>query len=177
MFAELLRRKTTSFCSLSSEQVAALESHYHLLLRWNRVLNLTAIRDEAEIVERHYAESLFLGAGLPEGRLHIADVGSGAGFPGLPIAVLRPECTVTLIESHHRKAAFLREASREMPNVQVSARRAEEMSASFDWVVSRAVRRGDIPPIAPRFALLTSTPAGSDVRPLPWRPDRFACFT
>src|SRR5437868_3656406 len=93
-------------------KLAALEVHYNLLLRWNTVLNLTGITDLDTAVERHYCESIFLAAHLPAGPLRLADIGSGAGFPGLPIAVLRPDCMVTLIESHQRKSVFLREASR-----------------------------------------------------------------
>ena len=113
-----------------------LEAHYRLLLLWNRTLNLSAITGLEEAVERHYCESLFLGAHLPPGSLAIVDIGSGAGFPGLPVAVLRPECSVTLIESHQRKAVFLREASRGLPGVRVVAKRAEDVRAD--------VRCGDI---------------------------------
>jgi 16S rRNA (guanine527-N7)-methyltransferase len=129
---------------LTSEQCEALEAHLELLLRWNRTVNLTAIRNREEAIERHYCESLFLGARLPAGRLSIADVGSGAGFPGFPVAVLRPDCMVTLIESHQRKAVFLREASRGLPNVRVLAKRAEDVKDGFDWVISRAVSYKDL---------------------------------
>ena len=105
--------------ALSAEQEAVLEAHLELLMRWNRTVNLTAIRNREEAIERHYCESLFLGSRLPAGRLRIADVGSGAGFPGFPVAVLRPDCLVTLIESHQRKAVFLREAARQVGNVRV----------------------------------------------------------
>lgn len=143
---------------LSREQEAALEAHLDLLLRWNRKLNLTAIRNREEAIERHYRESLFLGAHLPSGALRIADVGSGAGFPGFPVAVLRPECSVTLIESHQRKAVFLREASRNVENVRVLAKRAEDIGEIFDWVISRAVSYEDLAPflknLAPNVDLL-----------------------
>ena len=102
MFAELLLERLGSWVPLAPEQVRVLERHYELMVRWNKVLNLTAVREVAEIVERHYCESLFLGSHLPAGALRIADVGSGAGFPGIPVAILRPECPVTLIESHQR---------------------------------------------------------------------------
>src|ERR1035437_3234294 len=111
MFADLLRQRLAGVVELSPGQVEALEAHYQLLLRWNRTLNLTSIKRMEEVVERHYCESLFLGTHLPQGGLRIADVGAGAGFPGFPVAVLRPDCSVTLIESHQRKAVFLREAS------------------------------------------------------------------
>ena len=171
--------------ALSAEQCAALEAHLELLLRWNRTLNLTAIRNREEAIERHYCESLFLGARLPAGALTIADVGSGAGFPGFPVAVLRPDCTVTLIESHQRKAVFLREASRSQPNVRVVAKRAEEVKERFDWAISRAVSYEDLSgflkKLAPKVDLLT----GSEPPPegmgfvwdppvaLPWGKQRF----
>ena len=171
--------------ALKPEQSAALEAHLDLLMRWNRSLNLTAIRSREEAIERHYCESLFLGAKLPAGALRIADVGSGAGFPGFPVAVLRPECSVTLIESHQRKAVFLREASRKIPNVRLLAKRAEDVAETFDWVISRAVSYADLAPflkrLAPNADLLTGAEdppdsLGSDGRspvPLPWGEQRF----
>jgi len=130
--------------ALTAAQEAALEAHLELLLRWNRTVNLTAIRSREEAIERHYNESLFLGARLPAGRLSVADVGSGAGFPGFPVAILRPDCSVTLVESHQRKAVFLREASRRVPNVRVLAVRAEDVKETFDWAISRAVSYADL---------------------------------
>jgi 16S rRNA (guanine(527)-N(7))-methyltransferase RsmG len=108
---------------IAPEQAAQLEAHFELLTRWNRTLNLTRIRDRAEAIERHYNESLFVARHLPSGPLRIADIGSGAGFPGFPLAVVRPEYSVTLIESHGRKAVFLSEASRKLPNIKVLAQR------------------------------------------------------
>jgi 16S rRNA (guanine527-N7)-methyltransferase len=71
-------------------------------------------------------------------------VGSGGGFPGFPVAVLRADCLVTLIESHQRKAVFLKEAARALPNVRVLGKRAEEVAESFDRVISRAVSYQDL---------------------------------
>jgi 16S rRNA (guanine527-N7)-methyltransferase len=140
MFRELLAREFSSYGGLSDAQLGQLEAHYQLLLKWNRKLNLTRITALAEAVRLHYCESLFLARVLPKGDLRIADVGSGAGFPGIPVAITRPECCVALIESDQRKAVFLREATRELPNVEVIASRAEGVRRRFDWVVSRAVR-------------------------------------
>ena len=141
---------------LNSGQLDQLEQHYKLLQAWNARLNLTRIVSLEDTVRMHYWESLFLAQHLPAGALSIADVGSGAGFPGIPIAVFRPECRVTLIESHRRKAVFLQEASRNIPNVDVVAERAESLKSRYDWVVSRAVRPAEILglPISSRFALL-----------------------
>jgi len=165
---------------LTEPQLDALEAHYQLLLKWNKVLNLTRIDRLEEAVERHYAESLFLGTRLPEGSLRIVDIGSGAGFPGIPVAVLRPDCHVTLVESHQRKAVFLREASRSLPNVRVLPQRAEAVRETFDWAISRAVSysdlRGVLKRLAPRAALLTGAePPGSgfEQTPLPWGDRRY----
>src|ERR1035437_1213744 len=146
MFVDLLRQRLAGVVELSAGQVEALEAHYQLLLRWNPILNLTSIKGMEEAVERHYCESLFLGTHLPQGRLRIADIGSGAGFPGFPVAVLRPDCSVTLVESHQRKAVFLREVSRALPNVRVLAKRAEAVGERFDRVISRAVSYRDLTP-------------------------------
>jgi 16S rRNA (guanine527-N7)-methyltransferase len=144
VFAKLLRAKLGGICELSSEQIERLHGHYELLAKWNEVLNLTSVRNLEQAVERHYCESVYLAFHLPDGPISIADVGSGAGFPGIPIAVVRPQASVSLIESHLRKAVFLREASRDLANVRVIAQRAEHVSERFDWVVSRAVKYSDI---------------------------------
>jgi len=144
---------------ISPEQAAQLEAHYALLVLWNRKLNLARMGSRTEAIERHYNESLFLARHLPPGPLKIADIGSGAGFPGLPVAIVRPDCSLTLVESRQKKAAFLREASRNLPNVDVFAHRAEESEAFFDWAISRAVSYEDLRPLlarlAPNAALLT----------------------
>ena len=144
MFAELLAGRLKGICELTAAQVALLESHYELLLRWNKVINLTAIRNPEEAVERHYCESVFLTIHIPGGQLRVADIGSGAGFPGIPVAVLRPDCEVALIESDHRKSAFLREATRGYANVRVVRERAECVKEEFDWVLSRGVNVGEV---------------------------------
>jgi 16S rRNA (guanine527-N7)-methyltransferase len=146
VFAELLRSKLSGICEISDEQIERMREHFELLTRWNKVLNLTSIRTLDDAVERHYCESVFLAANLPKGRFSIADIGSGAGFPGIPVAIMRPECSVALIESHRRKAVFLREATRALENVRVIARRAEDVRERFDWVESRAVKYSDLLP-------------------------------
>ena len=150
-FAEGLRLRLRGIAEPSDLQLEALHAHYELLLRWNPRLNLTRITAIDEALERHYAESIFLAAQLPAGVWKIADVGSGAGFPGFPVAVLRPDCQVTLIESHQRKAVFLREAARQIANIAVFARRAEDVDEVFDWVISRAVSVSDLRDIAGRL--------------------------
>jgi 16S rRNA (guanine527-N7)-methyltransferase len=154
------------FPELPNDQAAALEAHYELLCRWNKVLNLTRIERREEAVERHYRESLFLAARLEPGR--IVDIGSGAGFPGLVVAIARPDCAVTLVESHQRKAVFLREASRKLSIVQVLAKRAEAVQTRFDCLISRAVSYSDLSGavgrLSDRLALLT----GAEEPPSDW---------
>ena len=174
MFLELLRERLAGICDLSAAQAEQLKGHYELLTRWNQKLNLTSVRNEAEMVERHYCESIFLALHLPRQAITIADIGSGAGFPGFPVAVLRPDCTVTLIESHQRKAVFLREASRALPNVRVSAKRAEDVADHFDWAVSRAVRFTEIGQalrkLAAQASLLTGDVKAEELAGFDWEP-------
>ncbi len=166
--------------NLSPDQIAALDHHRRVLLAWNAKMNLTTVSSPQELEEFHYQESLFVGAHLPQGQLRIADVGSGAGFPGIPIAIIRPECQITLIESNRRKAVFLKEASRPLRNVTIIAERSEAIQATFDWVVSRAVRPEEVLALslASQYALLISSadlatlPAPEAVLKLPRGNDR-----
>jgi 16S rRNA (guanine527-N7)-methyltransferase len=93
----------------SGPQSVQIGQYIDLLLLWNRRLNLTSIRDPEEIVTRHFGESMFLCTLLPVENCRLADVGSGAGFPGLAIKIIRPKAQITLIESNQRKCAFLSE--------------------------------------------------------------------
>ena len=162
-FGELLAAALKGICELSAGQLAALEAHYRLLERWNARMNLTAVRSMEEAVVRHYAESLFLahvlqGLGPAQGR--VLDLGSGAGFPGIPVAVLLSDWPVTLVEANQRKAAFLRESTRELANIEVFATRVEAVVGHWDWVISRAVRPDEVVAAARRLgqsvALLVS---------------------
>jgi 16S rRNA (guanine527-N7)-methyltransferase len=121
---------------------ARFDAYLALILKWNRRINLTAIRDEEGILSRHFVESIAAARALPDGIATVLDFGSGAGFPGLPIALCRSEIMVTLAESQGRKAAFLREAARVLEvDVAVHAGRAETIVERFDVVVLRAVDR------------------------------------
>lgn len=181
MFRELLVREFAPYGPLTVEQMDALEAHYNLLRLWNSRLNLTRIESVEDAVRLHYCESLFVGSRLPPGPLRIVDVGSGAGFPGIPTAILRPECTVTLVESHQRKGVFLREASRNLKNVAVVTDRAENLKPEFDWLVSRAVSPDEVLKLklANNLALLVGSEAvlRFDRRELiPWGCGRFLTF-
>lgn len=113
-----------------------------LLVRWNARVNLSSIRDEDGIIARHFVESIACARALPAEISTLLDYGSGAGLPGIPIALCRREISVTLAESQNKKAAFLREAARTLPlNATVYAGRAELLSQSFDCVTLRAVDR------------------------------------
>ena len=125
---------------LSPDQTAHFSLYLELLLRWNTRINLTAVRDEAGILSRHFLECIGCARGLPAGIGTLLDFGSGAGLPGIPIAICRPEIAVMLAESQGKKAAFLREAVRVLGvSVGVHAGRAETMGAGFDCVTLRAV--------------------------------------
>jgi 16S rRNA (guanine527-N7)-methyltransferase len=142
------------------ELLEQLSTYLDLLLKWNARTNLSAIRDPEQIVQRHFGESLFTARHLPPAST-LLDLGSGAGFPGLPIALAHPLLTVTLAESQNKKASFLREAVRTL-NLQVVVwpNRAETLPTSrrFDIVTLRAV---DNPNIALATARQLLTPGGA----------------
>ena len=127
---------------LDALRAGKFEVYVSLILRWSAKVNLTAVRDEEGILTRHFLESIACARALPEGIRTLLDYGSGAGFPGLPIAVCRPEFAVTLAESQGKKAAFLREAARTLGvPVKVHGGRAESLGEHFDCVTLRAVER------------------------------------
>ncbi len=129
------------------EFLAQLATYLDLLLRWNARTNLTAVRDAKEIVQRHFGESLFAGLCLRKfitPQAEVLDLGSGAGFPGLPIQLLFPELKVTLAESQGKKVAFLREVVRSLGlRTEIWAARVEDMPEErrFGAVTLRAVDR------------------------------------
>jgi 16S rRNA (guanine527-N7)-methyltransferase len=124
---------------------AQLAIYLELILKWNTRTNLTSIRTPEEIVRRHFGESLFVGTHLGPWAT-LLDFGSGAGFPGIPIQLLRPDVQVTLADSQGKKAAFLREAVRSLGlPTEVWAGRVESMppERQFDTVTLRAVDNMD----------------------------------
>ncbi len=126
--------------SLSPQALDQFDALLQLLAKWNRVYNLTSLREEAKLVSHHLLDSLSIIPILPPGR--IIDVGSGGGFPGLPIAVAVPNREVVLLDSNSKKTAFLRQAVAELrlTNVAVQTQRVESFRPErpFDVVVSRA---------------------------------------
>jgi 16S rRNA (guanine527-N7)-methyltransferase len=121
---------------------ARFAAYLSLFLRWNQRINLTSIRDEGGIISRHFVESIACARALPAGIASLLDLGSGGGFPGIPIALCRPEILVTLAESQGKKAAFLQEAVRVLGiTAPVLAARAESESRVYDCITLRAVDR------------------------------------
>jgi 16S rRNA (guanine527-N7)-methyltransferase len=179
---------------LSAIQLQHISTYIDILQHWNARINLTAIRNEEEIVTRHFGESLFAAIHLfpkvypvpgacpersrrvppvvkgfdvdiaearsPKAEARVADVGSGAGFPGIPIKLWAPNIALTLIESNQKKATFLREVTRAitLTDINIQNVRAETIQpSSFDVVTLRAVERFEnILPTAARLV----TPAG-----------------
>jgi 16S rRNA (guanine527-N7)-methyltransferase len=132
---------------LSAVQLEQLASYLDLLLRWNARTNLTSVREPEDIVSRHIGESLFAARHLapPGDRFTAADLGSGAGLPGLPLKIWAPSLRVTLIESQNKKATFLREVLRALllKDVEVFSGRGEDLDQRFGLVTLRAVERFD----------------------------------
>ena len=127
---------------LDVELGARFQAYLELLMRWNTRLNLTAIRDREGILSRHFVESIACARMVPDGVASLLDFGSGAGFPGIPVALCRPEIRVTLAESQVKKAGFLLEAVRTLGlQARVHSGRAETLSGFFDCVAMRAVDR------------------------------------
>jgi 16S rRNA (guanine527-N7)-methyltransferase len=137
----------------TQDLISRISTYIDILQRWNARINLTAIRDEEEIATRHFGESLFaarhlfpLCSSVPSvvSGVRVADVGSGAGFPGIPIKLWAPEISLTLIESNQKKATFLKEVTRALTltDVNIQTTRAESLTAaSFAVVTLRAVER------------------------------------
>jgi 16S rRNA (guanine527-N7)-methyltransferase len=130
--------------AVSDKQVIQIQQYMKILLAWNEKVNLTAIRDPLDILYRHFCESMYAGVNVPMEKGRLADVGSGGGFPGLPLKILHPDLQVFLIESNLKKATFLAEVIRELglEDARVLVSRYEELGeevAPLDFVCSRAV--------------------------------------
>jgi 16S rRNA (guanine527-N7)-methyltransferase len=128
----------------NGQQVQQIQQYMSLLMKWNEAVNLTAIRDPLEILYRHFCESMFAASVVPLDKGRLADVGSGGGFPGLPLKILRPELEVFLVESNVKKATFLAEVIRDLglTGARVLVSRYEELDEELtplDVVCSRAL--------------------------------------
>jgi len=113
---------------LSEEQAAACYEHISLMLAWNQRCNLTRITDPREIIEKHLLDSLIPARWLPRAGPAL-DIGTGPGFPGLPLAILHPDLEMLLLEAHRKKASFLKVllAQQSLPNVRVLEGRWEDL--------------------------------------------------
>jgi 16S rRNA (guanine527-N7)-methyltransferase len=143
--AEIIRRALAEFqLSANDMQVLQIQQYIRVLLTWNEKMNLTAIRDPLEILNRHFCESMYAAVAVPVENGRLADVGSGGGFPGLALKIMRPDLQVFLIESSIKKATFLAEVVRdlELTDARVLVGRYEELGeevAPLDFVCSRAL--------------------------------------
>ena len=131
---------------VTPELVERLEIYARLLVEWNEKMNLTAITDPVGIAVKHFADSLTVAPLLPTGAFSLIDVGTGAGFPGVPLALLRTDCRLTLLDSLNKRLTFLDEVCRavELPVTLVHARaeeggRRKELRERYDVAVARAV--------------------------------------
>ena len=140
-----IARLLQPYAAVNAGQIEYISRYINILLKWNARINLTAVREPTEIVTRHFGESLFLAEYLigPDCRSTVADLGSGAGFPGVPLAIWAPQTKVTLIESNGKKAAFLNEVIHqlELSNVTVFSRHAEDYLEKSELVTMRAVEK------------------------------------
>lgn len=131
---------------VTPELTERLGTYARLLVEWNEKMNLTAITDPVGIAVKHFADSLTVASLLPDGEFSLIDVGTGAGFPGVPLALLRPDCRLTLLDSLNKRLVFLEEVCRavELPVTLVHARAEEggrrvDLREQYDVAVARAV--------------------------------------
>ncbi len=128
----------------SDEQIRSFMTFLAELKKWNRAYNLTGLKTDEDIIVKHFLDSLLYIKALPEGALQLADAGTGAGFPGIPIKIIRPEINITLIEASRKKSAFLRHIIRTLglTDINVLEQRLErlgkEHEKAYDVIVSRA---------------------------------------
>lgn len=161
--------------------------HFQVLRKWNRVMNLVGDLTVESAIYRHYGESLFLAGTLGRILRTVADLGSGAGFPGIGVAAMHPTIQVELIEARQKRCAFLRESTRSLPNVSVWNGVGESYNGITEMVVARAVDIGKVLEFADRrnvrVNLLIGEPDAEKWRnhlesqgrqcavlPVPWRP-------
>lgn len=171
---------------LDDEAVRRCEAHLLVLSKWNRAMNLVGDLTLESAVRRHYGESLYLASLLPAEARSVADIGSGAGFPGVGVAAILRDCKVWLVESRQKKGAFLREATRSWGNCHVFVGLGRDFPEDCSYVVSRGVDPAAVVAVAMRcrsgVGLLLSTEAAEEwfrvlskegyagrIHEIPWR--------
>ena len=152
----LILRLLKPYADVDQWQLESISKHIDLLLKWNARINLTAVRKPQEMVTRHFGESLFAARNLldPASTSTVADIGSGAGFPGVPLALWARQAKITLIESTGKKAAFLNELIHQLGlgNAKVFSRRAEDYRETPELVTLRAVEKFEgVVPVSARL--------------------------
>jgi 16S rRNA (guanine527-N7)-methyltransferase len=138
---------------LSDDQIAKVQAYVPLLLKWNKLTSLTSITDPAEIVSRHFGESMYAATLLPVENGRLVDIGPGAGFPGLALKIFKPDLHVVLIESNKKKSAFLAEVVRALKLTEVEI---------------HPVRFGDVRPGADLANFITARAIGGFPALLRW---------
>jgi 16S rRNA (guanine527-N7)-methyltransferase len=181
--SELLTPYTGEY-AWTPAQLDNISTYIDILNKWNERTNLTSIRNADEIVQRHFGESLFAATKLlqSDSTAEVVDVGSGAGFPGLPLKIYAPDVQLTMIEAHSKKNTFLREVVRALglSGVNVVLGRAEQFTGKGDLVTLRAVEKFEtILPVAGglvqdggRLAVMVGAPqvgTASEILPGAWQ--------
>ena len=147
---QLTEEMSSMGIALSEEQVRQFETYYDLLIEWNNVMNLTAITEESEVITKHFTDSASLIKAVPSilnASLKIADIGTGAGFPGIPLKILNPQLEIVLMDSLNKRIRFLEDTVQKLGLTNVTAvhARAEELAKNksyrekMDFCCSRAV--------------------------------------
>lgn len=131
---------------LSKDSIGKFEIYFSMLTEWNKKFNLTAILEQNEVYEKHFIDSLMSEKYVNFSSKSLLDVGSGAGFPGIPLAINHPDLSVTLLESNGKKITFLNEVIKklDLKNVKIIQGRSEEITGEYDFVTARAVKQLNI---------------------------------
>jgi len=130
---------------LNESQITAFHKHAELLLKWNKTHNLTAITDPVEMAVKHWLDSIYVLSALKQDGAKLMDLGTGAGFPGIPIKIMRPDLFITLIDASRKKTTFLLMAIHELGLSGIKAVHGKagktdvNKYGSFDIIISRAV--------------------------------------
>ena len=128
----------------SESQIQSFMIYLSELKKWNKAYNITALKTDEEIIIKHFLDSLLYLKAMPEASIKLADIGTGGGFPGIPIKIMRPEIGLTLVEPSRKKASFLRNIVRKtgLSEISVLQKRIEQLGEDFDncfdLIVSRA---------------------------------------